>query len=133
MFACQQNGYLVPGKMEICCIIENLASIKTRIHRKTIEGLHDIFHFFCFMLGKYLSLSNRDTFLRDPLFSISQYILHIFLYTTQCCADGDKRPCNSQVSVYRTVGPTVVRIFNRKKDCTKGISLKFTIKVTEKQ
>ena len=56
-------------KMEICCIIENLASIKTRIHRKTIEGLHDIFRFFCFKLGKNLSLSNRDTYLRDPLFS----------------------------------------------------------------
>ena len=48
-------------KMEICCIIENLASIKTRIHRKMIEGLHDIFRFFCFTLGKNLSLSNRDT------------------------------------------------------------------------
>ena len=28
--------------MKICCIIENLASIKTRIHRKTIEGLHRV-------------------------------------------------------------------------------------------
>ena len=56
-------------KMKICCIIENLASIKTRIHRKTIERLHDIFRFFCFMLEKNLSLLNRDTYLRDPLFS----------------------------------------------------------------
>ena len=58
MFACQQNGHLAPGKIEICCtcIIENLASIKTRILRKTIEGLHDIFRFFCFTLGKNLSL-----------------------------------------------------------------------------
>ena len=55
-------------KMEICCIIENLASIKTLIHRKTIEGLHDISRFFCFTLGKNLSLLNRDTYLRDPLF-----------------------------------------------------------------
>ena len=54
--------------MEICCIIENLSSIKTRIHRKTIEGLHDIFRFFCFTLGKNLSLLNRDTYHRDPLF-----------------------------------------------------------------
>ena len=52
MFACQQNGHLVPGKMKICYIIENLASIKTRIHRKMIKGLHDIFRFFCFTLGK---------------------------------------------------------------------------------
>ena len=43
------------GTMEICCIIENLASIKTRIHRKTIEGLHDIFRFFCFTLEKNFS------------------------------------------------------------------------------
>ena len=90
MFACQQNGHLVPGKKKICCIIENLASIKTRIHRKTIEELHDSFRFFCFTLGKNLSLLNRDTYLRDPLFS---NLLHIFLYTTRCCADGDKRPC----------------------------------------
>ena len=54
--------------MEIFCIIANLALIKTRIHRKTIEGLHDIFRFFCFTLGKNLSLLNRDTYLRDPLF-----------------------------------------------------------------
>ena len=69
MFACQQNSHLVPEKMKVCCIIENLVSIKTRIHRKRIEGLHDIFRFFCFTLGKNLSLLNRDTYLRDPLFS----------------------------------------------------------------
>ena len=45
-------------KMKICCIIKNLTSIKTLIHRKTIEGLHDIFRFFCFTLEKNLSLLN---------------------------------------------------------------------------
>ena len=68
MFACQQNGHFVPGKMKICCIIEKLASIKTRIDRQTIEELHDILRFFCFTLGKNLSLLNRDNYLRDPLF-----------------------------------------------------------------
>ena len=62
------------GKMKICCIFENLASIKTHIYRKTIEGLHDIFRFFSFTLGKNLSLLNRDTYLRDPLFlNLLQY------------------------------------------------------------
>ena len=55
-------------KMEICCIIENLASFKTRNRRKTIEGLHDIFRFFSFTLEKNLSLLKRDNYLRDHLF-----------------------------------------------------------------
>ena len=83
-------------KMEICCIIENLASIKTRIHIKMIEGLHDIFRFFCFTLGKNLSLLNRDTYLCDPLFlnllqNHRKSPAHFPIHNT-VCADGDKRP-----------------------------------------
>ena len=92
-------------KMEICCITETLASIKTRIHRKTIEGLHGIFRFFCFTLIIIYPFQTETLTFVILYFRIScrttGNLLHIFLYTTRSCADGDKRPCFNEVAIFR--------------------------------
>ena len=86
------RSLLLRDKMDLYCIIENLASLIG----KWIKGCLTIPSFSCFTLAGIHSSSTATLTFVSARFLVSLRttgcLLNIFLFTTQCCALGDKRP-----------------------------------------